>query len=224
MPTSKIPSKAWNWLDQTDSMWRVVSDEFLPVALRWKDQGHVTALDLGCGIGRHAVFLAEMGFHVTAVDLSEEGVGCLANTVREKGLEDRIDTMISDMVELDLEPDSFDCVVAFHAIYHTDYQGLLHVMAVINKILKPGGGLYVTFNSKTNPSRLRKSNVVVDQHTVVKTEGPEEGIPHVFVDDEDIGRLMSGFQIRKKHHTGNYYDGEKVSWHYYIEAISSRQK
>jgi len=39
---------------------------------------------------------------------------------------------------------------------------------------------------------------VVDEHTIVNTEGLEKGIPHVFVDDEDIIHLMSGFQIRKK--------------------------
>jgi len=110
-------------------------------------------------------------------------------------------------------------MVAFHAIYHTDYQGLQRVMASVRRVLKPGGGFYVTFNSKTNPSYRRSSNEVVDEHTIVKTEGPEQGIPHVFVDDEDVAKLMSGFQVKKKQHIGDYYDGGKVSWHYYIEAV-----
>ena len=78
----------------------------------------------------------------------------------------------------------------------------------------------MTFNSKANPSYQSSSNLVVDEHTIVKTEGSEEGIPHVFVDDEDLFQLMSGFQIRKKQHIGDYYNGDKVSWHYYIEATS----
>ena len=217
MPTPRTLSKAWSWLDKTDSIWRSVSDEFLPVALRWRDQGYSIALDLGCGLGRHSLFLAELDFHVTAVDLSEEGVSFLADQAREKGLESRIDIVLCDLVQLDLDADSFDCVVAFHAIYHTDYQGLRQITASVKRILKSGGSLYVTFNSKSNPSYQNTSNVVVDEHTIVKNEGSEKGVPHVFVDDEDILQLMAGFEIRKKQHIGDYYNG-KVGWHYYIEA------
>ena len=34
----------------------------------------VRALDLGCGVGRHALLFARLGFDTTAIDLAEQGV------------------------------------------------------------------------------------------------------------------------------------------------------
>ena len=36
-------------------------------------------LDLGCGTGRHTVFLAQHGFNVTAIDISDAALGYLRN-------------------------------------------------------------------------------------------------------------------------------------------------
>ncbi len=38
-------------------------------------QGPVKALDLGCGVGRHALSFARAGFETHAMDLSEAGLG-----------------------------------------------------------------------------------------------------------------------------------------------------
>jgi 2-polyprenyl-3-methyl-5-hydroxy-6-metoxy-1,4-benzoquinol methylase len=71
---TKIESKAWDWSKVPKDDWMNPSDEFLPTALRWKQNGARRILDLGCGKGRHTLLLAEMGFHVTALDLSSEGI------------------------------------------------------------------------------------------------------------------------------------------------------
>lgn len=43
-------------------------------------------LDLGCGIGRHALYLAHLGLNVTALDSSEEALNVLRKTAAEKKL------------------------------------------------------------------------------------------------------------------------------------------
>lgn len=45
------------------------ADPWLQRLLPLLPQG--TALDIACGMGRNAIFLAEQGFAVTAVDMSE---------------------------------------------------------------------------------------------------------------------------------------------------------
>jgi SAM-dependent methyltransferase len=45
------------------------------------------ALDLGCGNGRHAVWLAQHGFHVTAVDFSEEALRQARQRAADAGVE-----------------------------------------------------------------------------------------------------------------------------------------
>ena len=42
------------------------------------------ALDVACGVGRHAIFLAERGWQVTAVDASSVGIELARAAARER--------------------------------------------------------------------------------------------------------------------------------------------
>jgi SAM-dependent methyltransferase len=211
-----IASKAWNWEMVPSNTWNEVSDEFLPVALRWQKLGKHTVLDLGCGRGRHSIFLAEMGFNVTAVDLSPEGIAQLRQVAAEQKL-NNIRTLVCDMLELPFDKESFDCVLAFHSIFHTDYRGLKSVIADITRFLKPSGQLFVTFGSKSNPSFKNPANRVVDDFTVIKTERLEVGVPHTYLDYADIPPLLSAYRLLKVRFIQGYY-GSSYSCHYFVEA------
>ena len=80
------------------------------------------------------------------------------------------------MLDFSSEPGTFDCVVAFHSIFHTDYKGLKAVCDSITNCLKNEGRLYVTFNSKNNASYSNPLNKRIDDYTAIKTQGFEEGI------------------------------------------------
>ncbi len=68
------------------------------------------ALDLACGAGRHAVFLAERGWHVVAVDSSRVGIGLTRRRAAERGVE--VETRVADLErgEFQIEPDAYDLV------------------------------------------------------------------------------------------------------------------
>src|SRR5580704_15378834 len=51
-----------------------------------KERGVRTALDLGCGVGRHALFLAEHGLAVEAIDGSAAGLKVAHETAQARGL------------------------------------------------------------------------------------------------------------------------------------------
>ncbi|MDE6910265.1 MAG: hypothetical protein K2P44_07355 [Lachnospiraceae bacterium] len=51
-----VVHKGWNWETIHSESWLDVSEEFLPVALKWKDK-FKSILDIGAGIGRHSIFL-----------------------------------------------------------------------------------------------------------------------------------------------------------------------
>jgi len=55
------------------------------------------ALDLGCGEGGDALWLAEKGWHVTAVDVSETALGRASAEARARGVLDRIDFQRHDL-------------------------------------------------------------------------------------------------------------------------------
>ena len=59
------------------------------------------ALDLGCGQGRNALFLAQQGFDVTAVDQNELSLEILQSIVEQEDLEMPVGLSISIQLALD---------------------------------------------------------------------------------------------------------------------------
>jgi SAM-dependent methyltransferase len=212
-----VKSKGWDWSQVHESYWSEVSDELLPVAMRWKELGKKTALDIGCGRGRHSLFLAELGFDVTAADISPEGIDQLEKEAKKRKLDGKIKTVVCDMLELPFADSSFDCVVGFHSIFHTDYTGLETVISKITAMLKKSGRLYITLNSKSNPSFRDSDNTVIDDYTVIRNFGIEKGIPHTFVEHDDIIKLLADYKIIKMQQIHNYFE-DFISIHFFVEA------
>ena len=129
----KVDSRPWIWnkADYNYDYWETPDDEFLPIFLRWKGNGYSRALDLGCGTGRHSIFLAQNGFAVDSFDLSIDGVQKFKEKIEWHNLNIIIQT--GDMLNLPYDDEIFDCVLAFHAIYHTDLIGLKRPSRIYTK-------------------------------------------------------------------------------------------
>ena len=69
------------------------------------------ALDVACGAGRHAIWLAERGWQVTAVDSSRVAIEILEQRASEKGL--AVNTVLADLErhEFVIEPESYELIV-----------------------------------------------------------------------------------------------------------------
>lgn len=93
------------------------------------------AVDLGAGEGRHAIWLAGLGWQVEAVDFSEVG---LAKGVANAGaLNERITWIVADATTWAPAPNSVDLVVL--AYLQLDETETAQVIRNIAPGLKPGG-------------------------------------------------------------------------------------
>jgi SAM-dependent methyltransferase len=70
------------------------------------------ALDLACGEGRNAAWLAERGWHVTGVDFSRVGLGKARALTEARGV--RAEWIAADLLEYRPEPAAFDLVIVFY--------------------------------------------------------------------------------------------------------------
>lgn len=72
------------------------------------------ALDVACGAGRHALYLAAHGWRVTAVDASRVGVELMQSRARERGLS--IDARVADLEGdgFEIEAESYDLISDFY--------------------------------------------------------------------------------------------------------------
>lgn len=79
-------SKAWDWEQADSPIWKEPSEEGCFAAERWQAAGYRDLLDLGCGLGRHAVLFAKRGFRVSALDLSPLAVESLRRWAKAEGV------------------------------------------------------------------------------------------------------------------------------------------
>lgn len=110
-------------------------------ARQWK-KGE--ALCLAAGAGRNAVFLAECGYSVTAVDISERGLDRCRQLANERGVE--VGTVEADLLDWDMGAERYDLIVDFYY-----YEPLL--FAPVKRALKPGG-LFVFQTFSTSQADL----------------------------------------------------------------------
>lgn len=213
-----MQSKAWNWKDAEKERWLTPSEESVFLQKKWQEEGARSVLDLGCGLGRHAIYFAKNGFDVTAVDLSEEAVECVKEKAETKGV--HITCKVADMMALPFAAHSFDRVFSYHVISHQDTVGVQKVIDEITRVLKPSGKLFLTLCSKEHFAFSEEAFPRVDENTVLKTEGAEVDVPHFFADKEIIKELFRDYRLLQVRHITEcaMERGEKERSHYFIEA------
>lgn len=95
-------------------------------AKRIPPQGRV--LCLAEGEGRNAVFLASLGFQVTAVDGSAVGLKKLKELAEARGV--CVETQVSDLADYVIQPESWDAVVSIWCHLPEKLRKQVHAQAV----------------------------------------------------------------------------------------------
>lgn len=104
-------------------------------------------LDVPCGVGRHAVGMAERGFDVTAVDATEGYLDAARNHAAETN--EAVEFVHGDMREF-RRPETFDAVLNLYTSfgYFEDRTDDERVARNFYESLKPGGRLVMSLTSK----------------------------------------------------------------------------
>lgn len=139
-------------------------------------------LDLGCGVGRHSIELANLGHSVTGIDYSSEYISIAKNTARKQDLE--ISFLKADMRRFSSEQ-KFDVVVSIFSSfgYFSDSDNE-KVIENVAKLLKRGGTFILDLH---NPARVFK-------HFFCNSDSKEtKGGAHLH--DRRIDTLSNGLEI-----------------------------
>jgi SAM-dependent methyltransferase len=135
------------------------------------------ALDLGCGNGRHAMWLAEHGWRVTAVDFSTEALRQAREHAVASGVE--VDWVEADLAAYEPEPQAFDLVLVAY----------LHVP----------GGERAPIHTKAAAAVARGGTLLVVGHDVtnIGTGAPGPTNPSLLYTPSDIVAELSDLEIER---------------------------
>lgn len=104
-------------------------------------------LELGCGPGRNAIYMAQKGYKVDAIDISENAIEWAKERANEVGLD--INFLQTSLFDFNVEPNSYDFIYDCGLLHHLAPHRRLSYLEIIKKALKQDGhfGL-VCFNTE----------------------------------------------------------------------------
>jgi SAM-dependent methyltransferase len=106
-----MDANAWNArYDTAELVWSGEPNEFLPPEVADLPPGR--ALDLACGEGRNAIWLATQGWQVTGVDFSETGIAKAQRLADERGID--VTWEVADATTWEPPAEGFDLVIVFY--------------------------------------------------------------------------------------------------------------
>ncbi len=136
MPLEEIP---WNIETPPDALVELVnSGKVKPCK----------TIDLGCGAGNYAVYLAGIGFDVTGIDISPAAIKIARENAKKKGV--KCNFLAADVLgDLDEVRETFDFAYDWELLHHIFPDKRKKYLKNVYKILNPGGKyLSVCFSEK----------------------------------------------------------------------------
>ncbi len=134
-----------------------------------------TALDVACGEGRNALWLAELGWRATGIDFSGVAIDKARQIAQHRGV--LVDWQVADITSAEIPGAAFDLVLV--AYVHTDAQARAAWLPKVINAVKPGG-LFIYIGH--DPDNI--------EHGV---GGPQD--PGLLPGTQDITSLLDGFDI-----------------------------
>jgi len=157
-------------------------------------------LDLGCGTGRHLVFLAKQGLDVYGTDVSGIAIKMSKEWLNNEKLSASL--KIHDMTKkLPFKDNFFDCVISIQVIHHAEIKSIRNTISEIYRILKKDGLVFVTVPIYSGPiTGVKKGSWTMKEiatRTYIPQDGIEKGLPHYFFKKEELVKEFKEFKVDK---------------------------
>ncbi len=152
-----------------EQMWSLTPNRFVAEELAGLAPG--TAVDLACGEGRNAIWLARQGWSVVAVDFSAVAV----ERARTLAGDTSVDWRVGDVLDVDLRP----CDLAVLAYLQLPAEERRTAVRRAWEVLRPGGTLFLVAHDATNLTE--------------GTGGPQD--PAVLYSAEDVLEDLAGLPV-----------------------------
>jgi SAM-dependent methyltransferase len=139
--TVRLENIPWNSETPPDTLVELVQEEIVRPC---------KTIDLGCGAGNYAIYLAGLGFEVTGVDSSPTAIKIAGKHARERGA--RCLFIVADLLgDLHEVAGTFDFAYDWEFLHHLFPEDRVTYIRNVYKILNPGATYFSVCFSEDDP-------------------------------------------------------------------------
>ncbi|NTW75691.1 MAG: class I SAM-dependent methyltransferase [Candidatus Moranbacteria bacterium] len=186
-----VPEVYDHMADRYAALFSEVKELFEEFVALLPESGRV--IDLGCGVGTEAGYLAERGFDVVGLDLSG---GMLAQAKRDHP---HVDFRKADLRDIPSDLGIFDGVLASYSLIHIPKIDALPALRDIGRVMKYSGVIFVCLQTGESGEKFVDEPLVPGARTFLNIMSREE-----------VERLLSdaGFEVVDSFSRGPISDEE----------------
>lgn len=195
----KLTKLAWDRIFKKEGKFFIKPEKDVQkVAKFFKKRGIKKVLDLGCGSGRHLVYLAKQGFDAYGIDIAKHGIEIARNWLKKEGL--RANLKIGDIYKkLPYKNDFFDAIISIKTLHHGKIGDIRKLIKEMKRILNPEGLIFVTVHKMLPKKKIPKEKLYgieyIAPRTYIILGGPEKGTPHYNFNKKIVKREFKDFKF-----------------------------
>jgi SAM-dependent methyltransferase len=148
-------------------------------------------IDVGCGAGRHLVWLERQGFPAHGTDSALNGLAHARAWLQRE--EHPVRLALADVRALPFAGDQFGAAIAYHVLYHGRRADVQRAFAEVHRVLRDEA-LFVGTLLSTRTWK-HGEGTRLEELTYVQARGPEAGVPHHYCDEAEARALLNGFDV-----------------------------